>query len=361
MNLNYLTGVLPSHLLEGKDRAAVMKDGYTWSGGPWIIESWKKGETITLVPNAGYWGDKPKLDKVVFQFTADTAAAFQAFKSGQLDAIYPTPQLDAIDQINAGLPGAKVQVEPVSGNLEALWMNNAKPILASTAVRQAISYAIDRAAIVGRIYGPLDVKNPAQSFYPPILSAFGGQDFSTYGLDLAKVEQLMTGDGWAKNADGIWAKGADTASLTITTIAGNKRRELMEQVLQQMLRQLPSKTEMPDLIIDISQTALSSGLTNELFEPEQEQVKEFYAEKPIKLRMVGSYHQFGAFVSGVASLPRVVILTMHDINLKPKDKTSGNARSGALELSGTVKTYRYLDETEVQAQQAADAGKEEKK
>ena len=132
----------------------------------------------------------------------------------------------------------------------------------------------------------------------------------------------------------------------------------MEQVLQQMLRQLPSKTEMPDLIIDISQTALSSGLSNELFEPESEQIKEFYAEKPIKLRMVGSYHQFGAFVSGVASLPRVVILTMHDINLKPKDKTSGNVRAGALELSGTVKTYRYLDEAEVQAQQSADAGKE---
>ncbi|MET0131765.1 MAG: type 4a pilus biogenesis protein PilO, partial [Stenotrophomonas chelatiphaga] len=91
----------------------------------------------------------------------------------------------------------------------------------------------------------------------------------------------------------------------------------MEQVLQQMLRQLPSKTEMPDLIIDISQTALSSGLSNELFQPGAEQPKEFYAEKPIALRMVGSYHQFGAFVSGVASLPRVVILTMHDINLKP--------------------------------------------
>ncbi len=135
----------------------------------------------------------------------------------------------------------------------------------------------------------------------------------------------------------------------------------MEQVLQQMLRQLPSKTEMPDLIIDISQTALSSGLSNELFEPEQEQIKEFYAEKPIKLRMVGSYHQFGAFVSGVASLPRVVILTMHDINLKPKDKTGGNIRAGALELSGTVKTYRYLDETEVEEQQKAEAGKEEKK
>ena len=131
----------------------------------------------------------------------------------------------------------------------------------------------------------------------------------------------------------------------------------MEQVLQQMLRQLPSKTEMPDLIIDVSQTALSSGLNNELFKPGDEQVKEFYAEKPIALRLVGSYHQFGAFVSGVASLPRVVILTMHDINLKPKDPKAGiSARSGALELSGTVKTYRYLDDTELadQEKKAAD-------
>ncbi|MCW4454640.1 type 4a pilus biogenesis protein PilO [Flavobacterium sp. MXW15] len=126
----------------------------------------------------------------------------------------------------------------------------------------------------------------------------------------------------------------------------------MEQVLQQMLRQLPSKTEMPDLIIDISQTALSSGLNNELFQPGPESPKEFYAEKPIALRMVGGYHQFGAFVSGVASLPRVVILTMHDINLKPKDpKTGITARSGALELSGTVKTYRYLDDAEMDEQE----------
>ncbi|WMJ70344.1 type 4a pilus biogenesis protein PilO [Stenotrophomonas sp. 24(2023)] len=136
----------------------------------------------------------------------------------------------------------------------------------------------------------------------------------------------------------------------------------MEQVLQQMLRQLPSKTEMPDLIIDISQTALSSGLANELFEPQPEQIQEFYAEKPIKLRMVGSYHQFGAFVSGVASLPRVVILTMHDINLKPKEKDKDGkgaitARAGALELSGTVKTYRYLDDSEMTAAGTGPAGK----
>ncbi len=117
----------------------------------------------------------------------------------------------------------------------------------------------------------------------------------------------------------------------------------MELMLQQMLRQLPSRTEMADLIVDISQTALASGIQNELFQPQAENKKEFYAEKPIKLRMVGTYHQFGAFVSGVASLPRVVIMTMHDISLKPRD---GEKAGGALVLEGTVKTYRYLDADE---------------
>ncbi len=126
----------------------------------------------------------------------------------------------------------------------------------------------------------------------------------------------------------------------------------MEQQLQQMLRQLPSKTEMPDLIVDISQTALATGLASELFQPGSEIPKEFYAEQPIALRMVGTYHQFGAFVSGVASLPRVVILTMHDIALRPRDPKAGiTISSQALELAGTVKTYRYLDEEET-AQQA---------
>lgn len=127
----------------------------------------------------------------------------------------------------------------------------------------------------------------------------------------------------------------------------------MEQQLQQMLRQLPSKTEMPDLIVDISQTALATGISNELFQPGPEVPKEFYAEKPIALRMVGTYHQFGGFVSGVASLPRVVIMTMHDISLKPRAKGPNAVitPNSPLELAGTVKTYRYLDEEEVANQQ----------
>jgi len=115
----------------------------------------------------------------------------------------------------------------------------------------------------------------------------------------------------------------------------------MELILQQMLRQLPSKNEMPDLIVDVSQEALQSGISNELFQPGPETPREFYAEKPISIRMVGNYHQFGAFMSGVASLPRVVIMTMHDISLKPR----GN-NNELLEMAGTIKTYRYLDPDE---------------
>ena len=134
-----------------------------------------------------------------------------------------------------------------------------------------------------------------------------------------------------------------------------KQLEEMRELLRQMIRQLPSKTEMPDLLIDISQTALSAGIDNELFEPGPEVAKEFYAEKPITLRMKGSYHQFGAFVSGVASLPRVVILTMHDVSLTPSDKgpaiqpgrPAAAPPLGVLVLEGTVKTYRYLDDEEL--------------
>lgn len=125
----------------------------------------------------------------------------------------------------------------------------------------------------------------------------------------------------------------------------------MKDLLDVMLRQLPSKTEMPDLLIDISQTALATGIRNELFEPGAEANRGFYAEKPISIRMLGSYHQFGQFVSGVASLPRVVIMTMSDIELKPVD----NQIRGDLRMQGTLKTFRYLDEDELLAQQSTEA------
>ncbi len=129
----------------------------------------------------------------------------------------------------------------------------------------------------------------------------------------------------------------------------------MQELLQTMFRQLPNRTEMDKLLVDVSQTALAAGIDVQLFEPQAENFQDFYAERPIVVRMLGDYHEFGAFVSGVASLPRVVILTMHDISLKraAANQSRYGDSEGRLVLEGRVKTYRYVDEDEV-AQRAAE-------
>lgn len=228
-------GVLPAHLLEGEDRAAMMTDGYDFSGGPFKIESWDRGTSVTLVPNENYWGEKPNLDKVTYLFLPDTTAAFQALKSGQVDVLYPSPQLDAISQIESGLPGINSQVDPRSATLEAVWFNNDAFPFDSKAVRQAVAYSIDRGAIVERMFGVLGVDKPQQSFNTPIVGAYAGDDFSQYTLDLDKATEIMEGDGWSKNSDGVWTKDGQTASFAMETLAGNKRRDLVTQVLQSQL------------------------------------------------------------------------------------------------------------------------------
>ena len=120
----------------------------------------------------------------------------------------------------------------------------------------------------------------------------------------------------------------------------------MERSFGAMLRQLPGKTEVPSLLVDISQTGLAAGLQEKLFQPGVEKSNGFYAELPIKIKLVGTYHQFGSFVSGIAALPRIV--TLHDIDIKPDNKDAYDQLS--LEL--TAKTYRYLDEDEIAAGEA---------
>jgi len=105
-----------------------------------------------------------------------------------------------------------------------------------------------------------------------------------------------------------------------------------------MLRQLPGKTEVPSLLVDISQTGLGAGLEEQTFTPMGEIQKDFYAELPIKLRYTGNYHELGNFVSGIAALPRIV--TLHDISIKPVNGSNPDE----LTLDVTAKTYRYLDE-----------------
>ena len=114
----------------------------------------------------------------------------------------------------------------------------------------------------------------------------------------------------------------------------------IEQSFGTMLRQLPGETEIPSLIVDISQTGLAAGLQEKLFQPQAEMPRDFYAEKPIKIQLSGGYHEMANFVSGIAALPRIV--TLHDINITPEQQGSFDS----LSLEVTAKTYRYIEEAE---------------
>jgi type IV pilus assembly protein PilO len=132
-------------------------------------------------------------------------------------------------------------------------------------------------------------------------------------------------------------KAAEAAHLDVY----KEQIEQMKRSFGTMLRQLPGQTEIPSLLQDISQTAQIDGLKQDLFKPENEIKKDFYAEKPIQIQVEGTYHQFGKFVSDLAALPRIV--TVHDISIKPQ----GNSRDGAnLVMTLTAKTYRYLEDSE---------------
>lgn len=131
------------------------------------------------------------------------------------------------------------------------------------------------------------------------------------------------------------SKQAKAASLD----AYKEQMEEMKRSFGALLQQLPGKTEVADLLVDVSRVGIISGLEFELFKPEAEVPKEFYAELPIKIRVKGNYHQFGNFASGTAALPRIV--TLHDLSISAKSKKVGDGR---MIMEATAKTYRYLEQ-----------------
>lgn len=121
----------------------------------------------------------------------------------------------------------------------------------------------------------------------------------------------------------------------------------MQQSFGSLIKQLPSGTEIPGLILDISEKGLSNGLQIELFKPKGENQKEFYAEKPIELKAKGTYNQLAAFVSDISGLPRIV--TISNIRLAPDDVKKDEKKQQQpfrLTMQAVIKTYRYLDENE---------------
>ena len=130
--------------------------------------------------------------------------------------------------------------------------------------------------------------------------------------------------------------------LAVNLDAYKQQRAEIEQSFGALLKQLPNKSEMDALLIDINQAGLGRGLTFELFKPaEKENFTEFYAELPVNIKVLGNYHDLGAFSSDVAKMPRIVLLT--DLKLDPP-------KDGVLAMEAVAKTYRYLDEEEVSKQ-----------
>jgi type IV pilus assembly protein PilO len=143
---------------------------------------------------------------------------------------------------------------------------------------------------------------------------------------------------------------SDKAHKATNLDAYKAQLQQMDRQFGELLGQLPGRTEIENLVEEIAREALSANLTQELFKPEGEQLKDFYAELPITMKLTGDYHEFGEFASRVAGLPRIV--TLHDVKIFYDEKKKGGP-TGTLSMDVTAKTYRYLEADEIASQQAA--------
>ncbi|MEE8636054.1 MAG: type 4a pilus biogenesis protein PilO [Acidiferrobacterales bacterium] len=166
-----------------------------------------------------------------------------------------------------------------------------------------------------------------------------------------ELEDLDVAD---KREDKLKETYKSKVALAVNLPAYKQQMQEMKQTFGSLLRQLPDTTEVPDLLIDITQAGLGQGLEFVLFKPQKEKPKEFYAELPISIKVRGSYHELANFVSDVAALPRIV--TFGDISISA-GKRGKNKSDGKLLMSAKAKTYRYLDDDEI----AAIAKKKKKK
>lgn len=141
----------------------------------------------------------------------------------------------------------------------------------------------------------------------------------------------------------------DKKQLALNLPAYREQMEQMQQSFGVMLRQLPDQTEVPELLVDITQAGLGRGLEFVLFKPQDKEYKDFYAELPISLKVIGDYHQLAEFVSDLAALPRIV--TLGDIDISPTEN-----ENEVLTMAATTRTFHYLDPEEIASRRAEKEG-----
>jgi peptide/nickel transport system substrate-binding protein len=237
------TFLWPQHALQGSDQNTVWLDNnlnpktkQPIGDGPFIMSNYTKGQSITMIRNNKWWGPhKPYLDKIVFVFRTNTDTEIQAIRGGEVDVIYPQPQLQLADL--KGQSGLKI--ESNAGTTLEHWdfneqLKGGAPLLRAPWVRQAVSYAVNRQAIINQIYKKFNPKqqvlqnltygNSQKGLYAP--------HFGAYTYSPSKVAQIAQKHGCTKGGDGIFSCNGTKMSFKIGTTAGNKLRELVVEIAQ---------------------------------------------------------------------------------------------------------------------------------
>lgn len=243
--------LLPAHIMKKADAKATCdtitkgwatKDGVPVSGGPWKVDKANVDvgkKTITLTPNENYWGDKPKLDRIVFQSIGnDPGTSVKALRSNEIQMIYPQPQLDLVKNVKDLEP--QITSKTSFGlSFEHIDMNTRNYHLAQLPVRQAIATALDRPALVSATVGQFDSRakvldNRVYVNNQPEYKANNGGKYAK--ADVAAAKQLLEGGGYKLGADGVYAKEGKRLELELMTTQNNSLRENTIDVVTQQLK-----------------------------------------------------------------------------------------------------------------------------
>jgi peptide/nickel transport system substrate-binding protein len=236
--------VWPKHVLEGQNfnkifsKAFLTADGEPISSGPWLFSDYKPGESLTLVKNENFWGDHVAYaDEVVFRFLPETNTEIQALRGGEVDVIYPQPQLELVPLTTNPDFAIQTNAGTTWEHLDIQLGDKGNPAMKIPEVRQALAYSIDREALVGNLFKDLspDLEVLNNTIYMANAPEYV-PNWETYTFDPAKAEELLSAAGCKKGNDGVQVCDGERLSLDFTSTAGNALRELAFEVIQEQVK-----------------------------------------------------------------------------------------------------------------------------
>jgi peptide/nickel transport system substrate-binding protein len=235
--------ILPAHYMEkqpgGWNNGLDKNPEKIPSAGPFVVQNYTPGQSLTLARNDKYFGQKPSLDSVVFRFLPESTTQPAALQNNEVDMIYPQPQLDMVQQVKA-LPDVTNQIN-LGPTFEHLDFNFKNEFLGDVAVRKAIATGLNIDELVKRTVGQFapQVKPLGNRLWMPFQEAYQDHFTQQYGKgDVAGAQKLLDDAGYTKGADGIYTKGGKKISLRFTTTLGNKLRETQGELLQAQMKQV---------------------------------------------------------------------------------------------------------------------------